>query len=223
MEIMSALRFSSLIILFPILFGACGRSELIRIRMLAPVNEAKKDHSILTDTNESSTPIYTNTSSGGSLYFLLKSIGLGYTTVTTKFEKIGTNPTATNLKETTTLKTNFADVAFGIGENYSFMWGAGILTGGEQKRYLWYKDKGTKQLWIDNYLGGHSLFFVLGHHGFGFETLLGYRTNFIKAEFEESDLPTTVGKTGKDKDFTYESNKISLTTSQVQLGIGFTF
>ena len=112
---MSALRFSSLIILFPILVGACGRSDLIRIRLLTPVSEAKKDHSILTNTNESSTPTYTNTSSGASLYFLLKSIGLGYTTVTTKFEKIGTNPTATNLKETTTLKTNFADVAFGIG------------------------------------------------------------------------------------------------------------
>ena len=39
---MSALRFSSLIILFPILFAACGRSELIRIRMLAPVNVDKK-------------------------------------------------------------------------------------------------------------------------------------------------------------------------------------
>jgi len=126
---MSALSFSSLIILFTILVGACGRSEMIRVRLLAPVSEAKKDHSILTDTEESSTPIYTNTSSGGSLYFLLKSIGLGYTTVTTKFEKTGTN-----LKETTTLKTNFADVAFGIGENYSFMWGAGILTGGERKR-----------------------------------------------------------------------------------------
>ena len=75
----------------------------------------------------------------------------------------------------------------------------------------------------NNYLGGHSIFFVLGHHGFGFETLLGYRTNFIKAEFEESDLPPTkVGRT-TGNDFTYESNKISLTTSQVQLGIGFTF
>ena len=130
---MSALRFSSLIILFPILFGACGRSELIRIRLLAPVSEDKKDHSILTDTNQSSTPTYTNTSSGGSLYFLFKSIGLGYTTITTKMEKTGT---VHKSQETTTLKTNFADVAFGIGENYSFMWGAGILTGGERKR-LW--------------------------------------------------------------------------------------
>ena len=118
---------SLLIIFSALLFCACGRSDLIRLRMLAPVVETKKDHSILTDTKESSTPSYTNTSNGGSLYFLLKSIGLGYTTVTTKFEKTGTN-----LKETTTLKTNFYDLAFGLGENYSFMWGAGVLSGLEQ-------------------------------------------------------------------------------------------
>ena len=220
---MSALRFSSLIILFPILFAACGRSDLIRIRLLAPLSEAKKDHSILSNTNESSTPTYTNTSSGGSLYFLLKSIGLGYTTVTTKFEKTGTNPTATNLKETTTLKTNFADVAFGIGENYSFMWGAGILTGGERITKLDYDTNDPEPL-LNNYLGGHSLFFVLGHHGFGFETLLGYRMNFIKSEFDDSGtkIPDYMGKSPTDK-VSYESNKISLTTSQVQLGIGFTF
>jgi hypothetical protein len=210
MEIMSALRFSSLIILFPILFGSCGRSELIRIRMLAPVNEDKKDYAIFTDTNSSSKPTIINKQIGGSLYFLFKSIGLGYTTITTKMEK-----TDTNLKEETTLVTNFADVAFGIGENYSFMWGAGVLSGGKMETSL--NSFNPK----NNYLGGHSIFFVLGHHGFGFETLLGYRTNFIKAEFEEIGLPSTVGKT--DEDFTYESNKINLTTSQVQLGIGFTF
>jgi len=220
---MSALRFSSLIILFPILFAACGRSELIRIRMLAPVNEDKKDHAIFTDTTSSSsfTPVITNKNVGGSLYFLFKSIGLGYTTITTKMEKTGEN-----LKETTTLKTNFADVAFGIGENYSFMWGAGILTGGEQERYLWYKDKGTKPLSIDNYLGGHSLFFVLGHHGFGFETLLGYRVNFIKSRLDDSEdkIPSHMGKSPTDDEVvSYESPDIRLTTAQVQLGIGFTF
>ena len=116
---MSALRFSSLIILFPILFGACGRSELIRIRMLAPVTEDKKDYAIFTDTTSSSsfTPVITNKNVGGSLYFLFKSIGLGYTTITTKMEKVDEK-----LTEKTTLVTNFADVAFGIGENYTFMW-----------------------------------------------------------------------------------------------------
>ena len=223
MEIMSTLRFLPVILLFTILVGACGRSEMFRVRLLAPVSEAKKDHSILTDTTESSTPTYTNTSSGGSIYFLLKSIGLGYTTVTTNFEKTGTNPTATNLKETTTLKTNFADVAFGIGENYSFMWGAGILTGGELLTKLDYDTNDPEPL-LNNYLGGHSLFFVLGHHGFGFETLLGYRMNFIKSEFDGTKIPTVyMGKLPTEKDVSYESSTIRLTTSQVQLGIGFTF
>ena len=213
---MSALRFSSLIILFPILFGACGRSELIRIRMLAPVNEDKKDHAIFTDTTSSSsfTPVITNKNVGGSLYFLFKSIGLGYTTITTKMEKVDEK-----LTEKTTLVTNFADVAFGIGENYTFMWGAGVLTGGKWETSLEYESQTFNPK--HNYLGGHSLFFVLGHHGFGFETLLGYRTNSIKAEFEEINSSDIIGKT--DEDFTYESNIISLKTSQVQLGIGFTF
>ena len=218
---MSAIRLLALILLCTILLGACGRSELIRIRMLTPVNENKKDHSILTETTESSTPIYTNTSSGGSLYFLLKSIGLGYTTVTTKMEK-----TSKKLKETTTLKTNFADVAFGIGENYSFMWGAGILTGGEHTTEMDYDTNDPEPL-LNNYLGGHSLFFVLGHHGFGFETLLGYRMNFIKSRLDDSEgkIHSHMGKspTGTGEVVSYESPDIRLTTAQVQLGIGFTF
>ncbi|MEE3162496.1 MAG: hypothetical protein VX274_03985 [SAR324 cluster bacterium] len=214
---MSTLRFLPVILLFTILFGACGRSELIRIRMLTPVNEDKKDYAIFTDTKSSSTPVIINKQIGGSLYILFKSIGLGYTTITTNMEKT----TDTNHTENTTLVTNFTDVAFGIGENYSFMWGAGVLSGGKRETSLEYGGNAPFNP-KNNYLGGHSIFFVLGHHGFGFETLLGYRTNFIKAEFEESDLPSDdVGKTGKD--FTYESNKISFTTSQVQLGIGFTF
>ena len=210
---------SFLIIFSAVLFCACGRSDLIRLRMLAPVVETKKDHSILTDTKESSTPSYTNTSNGGSLYFLLKSIGLGYTTVTTKFEKTGTN-----LKETTTLKTNFYDLAFGLGENYSFMWGAGVLSGLEHERYLEYTDKGKDQLLVNSDPVGHSLFFMLGHHGFGFETLLGYRMNFIKTEFYDSNIPSHMGKSpAAGKDVSYEDTNISITTSQVQLGIGITF
>ena len=222
MEIMSALRFSSLIILFPILFGSCGRSELIRIRMLAPVNEDKKDYAIFTDTNSSSKPTIINKQIGGSLYFLFKSIGLGYTTITTKMEKTDTNREGETITEKTTLVTNFTDVAFGIGENYSFMWGAGVLSGGKRETSLEY---GGSEPFNpkNNYLGGHSLFFVLGHHGFGFETLLGYRMNFIKSEFDGTKIPDYMGKSPTEKDVSYESPNIRLTTAQVQLGIGFTF
>lgn len=217
---MSNIRILSKIVFFAILISACGRSEMMRIRMLSPISEEKKDYSILKDKQESSTPIYSNKSSGGSLYFLLKSFGLGYTTLTTKIEKTGVN-----LKENTTLKTNFADFAFGLGENYTFMWGAGVLTGGERKTELKYSNNDIFEL-RNNYLGGHSLFFVLGHHGYGFETLLGYRINFIKSGFDDSgsNIPTNyMGKSPTSNNVSYESNNVSLTTSQVQLGIGFTF
>ena len=211
---------SILIFFSAVLFCACGRSDLIRLRMLTPVVETEKDHSILTDTKaSSSSSSYTNTSNGGSLYFLLKSIGLGYTTVTTKFEKTGTN-----LKETTTLKTNFYDLAFGLGENYSLMWGAGVLSDFEQERYLEYNDEGKDQLLVNSDPVGHSLFFMLAHHGFGFETLVGYRMNFIKTEFYDSNIPTYMGRSNAEgKEVSYEKTNISMTTSQVQLGIGLTF
>ena len=194
---------------------------MIRIRLLSPVSEIKKDHAILTDSKELSTPVFTNTSSGGSLYLLLKSIGLGYTTVTTNFEKTGTK-----LTEKTTLETNFADLAFGIGENYSFMWGAGVLSEGKQKTELKYGSNSIWELRNVNVLTGHSLFFALGHHGSGFETLLGYRMNFIKSKFDDSDpkIPTDyMGMSPTEKDVIYESTGILLTTTQVQLGIGVTF
>ena len=70
------------------------------------------------------------------------------------------------------------------------------------------------------------MFFALGHHGSGFETLLGYRVNFIKSKLDDSGtkIPSYMGKSpATGKDVSYESTNISLTTAQVQLGIGVTF
>ena len=225
---MSALRFSSLIILFPILFAACGRSDLIRIRLLSPISETKKDHSIfsnLTSVSTSKTTSADPKTSDGSLYFLFKSIGLGYTKLTTIIEKEARSTTGDTLilKEKTTLVTNFTDLAFGIGENYSFMWGAGVLAGGSKlDTSLNYGYNGEPDETLKHKdLSGHSLFLVLGHHGYGFETLLGFRTNYIKAEIEDSGSSAKTLKTAAK--LNYESTGIRITTNQLQLGIGVTF
>ena len=225
---MSALRFSSLIILFPILFAACGRSDLIRVRLLSPISETKKDHSIfsnLTSVSTSKTTSADPKTSGGSLYFLFKSIGLGLTTLTTQIEKEArtTAGDVLILKEKTTLVTNFTDLAFGIGENYSFMWGAGVLAGGSKlDTSLSYGYNGEPDETLKHKdLSGHSLFLVLGHHGYGFETLLGFRTNYIKAEIEDSGSSAKTLKTAAS--LNYESTGIRITTNQLQLGIGVTF
>ena len=225
---MSTLRFKILIILFPILFSACGRSDLIRIRLLSPVSETKKNHSILTDESLSASAknitVTDPKTSGGGVYFLFKSIGLGYTSVATKVEHkiINSSSNALILKEKSTLVTSFADLAFSIGENYTLMWGAGILSGGKLETTLNYGYSGaTDETLQQKELSGHSLFLVLGHHGFGFETLLGFRTNYIKAELEDSLSSAKTLKTANS--ISYESTGLRFTTNQMQLGIGVTF
>ena len=106
------------------------------------------------------------------------------------------------------------------------MWGAGVLSEGKQKTELKYGSNSIWELRNVNVLTGHSLFFTLGHHGSGFETLLGYRMNFIKSKLDDSStkIPSYMGKSpATGKDVSYESTNISLTTAQVQLGIGVTF
>ncbi len=225
---MSAIRLLALILLCTILLGACGRSDLIRVRLLSPIGETKKDHAIYSDLTLVSTSKTTSAdpkTSGGSLYFLFKSIGLGYTTLTTQIEKEArtTAGDVLILKEKTTLVTNFTDLAFGIGENYSFMWGAGVLAGGSKlDTSLNYGYNGEPDETLKHkYLSGHSLFLVLGHHGYGFETLLGFRTNYIKAEIEDSGSSAKTLKTAAK--LNYESTGIRITTNQLQLGIGVTF
>ena len=225
---MSAIRLLALILLCTILLGACGRSDLIRVRLLSPVSETKKDHAIYSDLTSGSTSKTTSAdpkTSGGSLYFLFKSIGLGYTTLTTQIEKEArtTEGDVLILKEKTTLVTNFTDLAFGIGENYSLMWGAGVLAGGKLDTSLNYgPDYGVTDDTIKHkYLSGHSIFLVVGHHGYGFETLLGFRTNYIKAEIEDSGSSAKTLKTAAK--LNYESTGIRITTNQLQLGIGVTF
>ena len=225
---MSSLRLPLIIVLFSIIFVACGRSDLTRIRLLSPVGETKKDHSIFTDkTISTSAKKITDSdpkTSGGGIYFLFKSIGLGYTTITTNIEK-RTNKSADDtllLREKTTLKTNFTDLAFGIGENFTLMWGVGVLSGGTLETTLNYGYSGaTDETLKHKELSGHSVFLVLAHHGFGFETLLGFRTNYIKANLEDSLSSAKTLKTANS--ISYESNSLKLTTNQLQLGIGVTF
>ncbi len=224
---MTALRYSLLIFFSAIVVGACGRSDLIRMRLLVPVGEAKKDHAIVTDqTSASSSKSTVNDpkTSGGSFYFLSRSLGLGYTTLTTNIEKEvrSTSNDSLILREKTTLETKFTDVAFGIGENYSLMWGAGILSGGKLDTSLFYSYSGaTDETLKHDKLAGHSLFMVFGHHGSGFETLLGIRTNYIKADLKDSGSSAETLRTASS--ISYDSTGIRLTTTQVQLGIGVTF
>ena len=126
------------------------------------------------------------------------------------------------LKETTKISAQFNDLAFVIGEDYTFMWGVGSFSGGSLQTNVEYGYSGaTDETLESNFITGQSTFLILGHHGSGFETLIGMRSNDIKAELNDE---------GSSAKTLHESNTIELEdtgirfkTSQLFLGIGFTF
>ena len=113
---------------------SCGRTDMIRIRIMAPVTEKKQDLSLLSD-NLSTSPKVTLSdpkTSGASIYLMLGSIGFGSTSLNTTLEKETRSKSndAQLLTETTSINARFNDLAFVIGEDYTFMWGFGAFGGG---------------------------------------------------------------------------------------------
>ncbi len=210
------------------MLGACGRSELFRIRLLAPVTEKQQDFTLL--TNQSKDNVTTKetlkvpVTSGGSLYLVFGTLGLGNTSLVTKIEKetrSKTNDTLV-LRETTTITGRFNDLAFVLGENYTLMWGFGALGGGSLQTKAEYGYSGAVDETLESsFLKGDSSFIVLGHHGSGFETLLGMRMNRFKAELASTG--TSAETLDAAKTIELKDKEISIETTQVQLGIGVTF
>ena len=159
-----------ILFLVPILLTvSCGRTDMIRIRIMAPVTEKKQDLSLLSD-NLSTSPKVTLSdpkTSGASIYLMLGSIGFGSTSLNTTFEKETRSKSndALMLKETTSINVRFNDLAFVIGEDYTFMWGFGAFGGGSVQTKLDYGSTGgyssaTDETLESDYLGGHSTFIV---------------------------------------------------------------
>ena len=228
------MRYSSYFLIFSLfpflIFSACSRSDMVRIRFLVPVSEKKQDLSLISD-NLSTSPKVTLSdpkTSGSSIYLMMGSIGFGLTTLHTYIVKETRSKSndALIVKETTDINVRFNDLAFILGEDYTFMWGFGAFGGGSMKTTADYGStsgysSANDETLESNFIGGHSSFIVLGHHGSGFETLLGMRINEIKAEM--SSTGTSARTLHNNNTIELNDKGIHFTTSQFTLGVGFVF
>ena len=207
--------------------SSCGKSDLLRIRILSPMTENKQNFSLIENKYNSNTSIENSLnpySIGSSVYTVFGSIGFGITSTTTSFEK-ETRSLSNNdlyLKEKVNLETNFNDFGFLLGENYTIMWGYGVYSSGKLKLDAEYGYNGNVKETIQEIsLNGSSNFLILGHHGSNFETLLGVRINNFKAELNSDDsFAKSYHRSGL---LSLTEDNIEIITTQVQLGIGFTF
>ena len=214
--------------LLPLLLtAACGRTDMMRIRLMAGATEKKQDLALLTNKQSTSSAKETVTdpkTSGNSIYLMLGSIGFGSTALVTSFEKETRSKTNDSLllKETTKINARFNDLAFVIGEDYTFMWGFGAFAGGSLQTKVEYGYTGAIDETLDsNFITGQSTFIILGHHGSGFETLVGMRSNDIKAELKTTG--TSAKTLHEANTIKMEDTGIHFKTSQLFLGIGITF
>ena len=214
--------------LLPLLLTtACGRTDMMRIRLMAGATEKKQDLALLTNKQSTSSAKETVTdpkTSGNSIYLMLGSIGFGSTALVTSFEKETRSKTNDSLllKETTKINARFNDLAFVIGEDYTFMWGFGAFGGGSLQTKVEYGYSGATDETLDsNFITGQSSFFILGHHGSSFETLVGMRSNDIKAELKTTG--TSAKTLHEANTIKMEDTGIHFKTSQLFLGIGITF
>ena len=100
--------------------------------------------------------------------------------------------------------------------------GLGALVGGSLQTKAEYGYSGAADETLESsFLKGDSSFIVLGHHGSGFETLLGMRMNRFKAELASTG--TSAETLDATKIMELKDRDISIETTQVQLGIGLTF
>ena len=84
--------FVYILIIFPILVvstSSCTRSDKVRIRVLAPMNETKQDLSLINDNLSTSPKINLSDPNtiGNSIYLVLGSIAFGNTTLNTSLKK----------------------------------------------------------------------------------------------------------------------------------------
>lgn len=202
-------------------------SDIVRIQLLTPSIEKMSVSTVDSSTTTQEVTTLPSTT-GGSFSVVVKGIGVGYTTLTTTFEK-ETKISSTKdvlLVESTTLTTNFVDLSLTFGENYTIATGFGILSGGELKRDMNYgssqEEAGVQDETISSdVITGTSLFIILGIHCEGYEILFGQRQNNIKATLNFED--SSAEKLSDDGTINIQNEAIEIKTIQAMVGIGLTF
>ncbi len=208
-----------------LVISGCSRSNLVRIRAtMSGLEQGKAEQLAATDIATAGAQLDATPakSEGLGLHLVTRGILLGGSTLTTTFEGETSSGSTSLIKETSTLKANFTEAGFVIGENFSWGFGVGAISGGTLETQLdyGYSGSGSETLKSSD-VSGTSSFFMLGHHGFGFETVFGLRWSVINAHYSNWDSSLSEAlRTSRTLDITPDP-KFQTTTAF--LGLGFVF
>ena len=220
------MKLSLIVILIFLVLGGCTRSDNLRIRALAPMQEQSGADNLV--SSEKSSGAITSSgirTTGRSYSVVFSGLSVGFTEISTDRSirsKVG-NDVILDEFFTTNAKYNELGVMF--GDEFTFALGVGGLVSGSGEIKLDYGSSlnaaVNEETIRSTSPSGNSAFFTFGYDLQPFEILAGWRWNNFKASLISSN--TSLETLSNEGSLSYPSNFFSRQTTQVTAGLGISF
>ena len=220
------MKLSLIVILIFLVLGGCTRSDNLRIRALAPMQEQSGADNLV--SSEKSSGAITSSgirTTGRSYSVVFSGLSVGFTEISTDRSirsKVG-NDVILDEFFTTNAKYNELGVMF--GDEFTFALGVGGLVSGSGEIKLDYGSSlnaaVNEETIRSTSPSGNSAFFTFGYDLQPFEILAGWRWNNLKARLSSSN--TSLEALSDGGSLSYPSKSFSRQTTQVTAGIGISF
>ncbi len=220
------MKLSLIVILIFLVLGGCTRSDNLRIRALAPMQEQSGADNLV--SSEKSSGAITSSgirTTGRSYSVVFSGLSVGFTEISTDRSirsKLG-NDVILDEFFTTNAKYNELGVMF--GDEFTLALGVGGLVSGSAEIKLDYGSSlnaaVNEETIRSTSPSGNSAFFTFGYDLQPFEILAGWRWNNFKASLISSN--TSLETLSNGGSLSYPSQSFSSQTTQVTAGLGISF
>ena len=208
---------------FFVLLG-CTRSDNLRIRALAPIEEESGNDDLISTEQSNGSVSSTGFRTAGRGYSIVfKGLSVGMTQLSTDRSTRSKSGSDVLLDEYFSTQATYNEFGLMLGEEFTFTFGVGGLVAGSGELKLDYGSSlgGTSETLMTTKPSGNSAFITFGYDFQPIEILLGWRWNNFKASYNSQG--STLELLQNSGSLNYPTKSFSRQTSHITAGLGASF
>ena len=208
---------------FFVLLG-CTRSDNLRIRALAPIEEESGNDDLISTEQSNGSVSSTGFRTAGRGYSIVyKGLSVGMTQLSTDRSTRSKSGSDVLLDEYFSTQATYNELGLMLGEEFTFTFGVGGLVSGSGELNLDYGSSlgGTSETLMTTKPSGNSAFITFGYDFQPIEILLGWRWNNFKASYISQG--STLELLQNSGSLNYPTKSFSRQTSHITAGLGASF
>ena len=208
---------------FFVLFG-CTRSENLRVRALAPIQEESGNDDLVSTEQSNGSVSSTGFRTVGRGYSIVfKGLSIGMTELNTDRSTRSKSGSDVLLDEYFSTQATYNELGLMLGDDFTFTFGVGGLVSGSGELKLDYGTSlgGTSETLMTTRPSGNSAFFTFGYDFQPIEILLGWRWNNFKASYNSQG--SNLELLQNSGSLNYPTKSFSRQTSHITAGLGTSF